>query len=147
MPSHSLMRSLFASHLHEEIIAKFACLQEVIRASCLLAGCDSIYDTMPICSCVDQLLDAGFPADGADARGCTPLHICQCAHTAGMLTHRGASVRTLCGAGATPLHWAAGAGRLCAPKGSPHTLSSTGVPGARVRVSDRLQALCTCAQP
>ena len=86
----------------------------------LLAARGSVWDAVATGSCIDQLLDAGFPVDGADARGCTPLHICRCSHTADLLTRGGASVRTLCGAGATPLHWAAGAGRLCAPNGSPH---------------------------
>ena len=63
---------------------------------------------------MELLLDAGFSAADADARGCTPLHVCRCPNAAGILLRAGASVCALCGAGAIPLHWAAAAGRLYA---------------------------------
>ena len=77
-----------------------------------------------------RLLDAGLPAAHADARGCTPLHVSCCCDMAGMLWRAGAHVGAVCRAGATPLHWAAGAGRMCAlftQPHSPHNLSMQGV--------------------
>ena len=63
---------------------------------------------------MEQLIAAGFSAEDVDARGCTPLHVCRCACAAGMLLLAVAPVQALCGGGATPLHLAAGAGRMCA---------------------------------